>query len=106
MEDMMKPNYIVFDLFEYEVIYKETEEEAIKEVENILDHYRDYASSDGWPEDFEDQVGYAKVVASNKQIDVQTREMWIEDYPDEDPEDSPFPSSFDEMCDYVLKRVD
>jgi len=89
--------YIVFDLIEPEYAFVHTEKQAKDKADEFLNLYRDEAESDGWPEDIEKSIGYAKVVAQSKVTKTETKD----DYGDE-----PWPYLHDEIWYIDIVKVD
>lgn len=99
----MKKNYgyIAFDRLEGEYTIFETREQAVKEAENMLGAYADYAATDGWPEEFEGggAIGVAKIEVSLVEVGRQNRE-------DHKPEEWEYGSDWDYVVDYQLKGIE
>lgn len=95
--------YFSFDLFSGDYNFFESEEEAKHDAEKALKYYKDSAIDEGWPEeDFEDYIGYGKVLATN----CMTSNYKRKDYSQEEwEEDLGFSDRWDEVVDYDLKPI-
>jgi len=82
--------YIVFDFIEREFDFVDTEKQAKEKAEKALNYYRDEAATDGWPEDIEKSIGYAKVKMQSKITKTIKRKDYRED-------EWPY-GDFDEIC--------
>ena len=80
--------YIVFDLIESEYVFVDTEQAAKDQADKWMKHYKDGAWDEGWPEDIEGSVGYAKIIADSRVTKTETKA----DYGDE-----PWPYLHDEI---------
>ena len=89
--------WIVFDKTDYTYTFYDTEAEAKKEAEDILESYR----GEPWPEDFEHQVGYAEVKAHNVMHDRESRK----DFTDEQWREMGYGLHWDFVCGYELKEA-
>ena len=94
-------NWLSFDTVNCNFCLHDTEDEAKKEAELILESYRDDAYADGWPESLNGAVGYGHVVQSAAENVIAHKE----DFTDEEWEDEGYSASFDEILDYKMKAT-
>lgn len=66
--------YFVYDGYENDTEFFDTEKEASEYAEKILQEYRDDSIDDGWCEDFSDGlICYGKVMAGTEETDTPYR---------------------------------
>lgn len=94
----MKDKWFTFDEPEWDFTLWDSEEEAKKEAEKILEHYRGEASDGGWPEE-EEFVMWGQVKGWNTKCDVETKATY-----EADGEEWPYDPDFDEV--YNMKLVE
>ncbi len=82
--------YLVFDFIEHEFDFVDTKEKAIANIKEVLQLYRNDASTDGWPEDIVGSVGYAEIKADSRVTKTVKKSDFGED-------DWPYNSDFDEI---------
>ncbi len=74
--------YLVFDFIEHEFDFVDTKEKAIANIKEVLQLYKNDASTDGWPEDIVGSIGYAKVEARSKVTKIEKKsDVGEDDWP-------------------------
>jgi dissimilatory sulfite reductase (desulfoviridin) alpha/beta subunit len=94
--------YIAYDYEDWDFTKCETEEEAIKEVEKIIDYYRDNANDEGWPDNLHKKIGYAKI---EKDVVEEKIIADYKDFTDEEWEEEGYSLNHNKIVDYKIKEA-